>query len=53
LSSDRPDATYHQVEAGASAVFKHGVQGFVAARSVFGLQRADLLVLSAGLRLEF
>lgn len=53
LRSDRPDATYHQIEAGASAVFKHGVQAFVAARSLFGLQRADLLVVSAGVRMEF
>jgi outer membrane autotransporter protein len=53
LSSERPDATYYQLEAGASAVFKHGVQAFLSARSLFGLRRADLLVVSAGVRMEF
>ncbi len=53
LKSDRPDSTYHVVEAGASVVFKHGVQAFLNARSLLGLRRADLLVVSAGVRAEF
>lgn len=53
LESDRPDSSYHVLEAGTSIVFKHGLQGFVNARALLGLQRADLLVVAAGLRAEF
>jgi len=53
LHSDRPDASYYVVEAGAAAVFKHGIQGFLNARSVFGLENAKLYVVSLGIRGEF
>jgi outer membrane autotransporter protein len=53
LDSDRPDESYYSVEAGASAVFKHGIQGFLNARSLFGLADAKLYVISLGIRGEF
>lgn len=53
VNSDNPDKSYFSAEIGAAAVFKHGIQAFLSARSLFALADAKLYVISAGVRGEF